>query len=101
MNTKHTPGPWTMAAPKGNLTAWAIESAMQHPVAWVAQTLADNRIDDANARLIAAAPELLAALEKCENVIGMARLQGKLSDNPFDPVNDALLAARAVLDKLR
>ena len=38
---------------------------------------------------------LVAALKKCENVIGMARLQGKLSDNALSPVNDALIARRS------
>ena len=57
--------------------------------------------DAANLVLIAAAPELLEALKLCENVIGMATLQGKLSDNPLSPTWDALRAARDVLDKLR
>ena len=55
----------------------------------------------ANAQLIAAAPELLSALQKCEHVIGMATLQGKLSNNALSPVMDALVAARAALDKVR
>ena len=54
-----------------------------------------------NIALVVAAPELLAALEKCENVIGMAQLQGKLSNNALSPVSDALVAARNALDKTR
>ncbi len=49
--------------------------------------------------LYAAAPELLEALQLCEDVIGMARLKGELSDSPLSPVNDALMAARAALSK--
>ncbi len=52
-----------------------------------------------HARLIAAAPALLDALVKCENVIGFARLQSKLSDSPM--VNNALKAARAAIDATR
>lgn len=55
--------------------------------------------DSANASLISAAPEMYEALRQCENVIGMARLQGKLSDSGLSPVNNALLAARAALKK--
>jgi tRNA C32,U32 (ribose-2'-O)-methylase TrmJ len=44
---------------------------------------------------------LKSALEKCENVIGMARLQGKLSDNALSPVNNALISAHAALDAVR
>jgi len=46
-------------------------------------------------------PEMIAALEKCEDVIGGARLQGILSNNAFSPVNAALIAARTALDKTR
>jgi hypothetical protein len=42
---------------------------------------------------------LVAALKQCEDIIGMARLQGKLSDNAQSPVNDALIAARAAIAK--
>lgn len=59
-----------------------------------------NERDQAQ-RLILAAPELLAALHKCEDVIGNATLQGKLSDNAFSPAMEALIAARAALDKTR
>jgi len=45
--------------------------------------------------------ELVAALNKCEDVIGMARLHGKLSDNALIAVNDALIAVHGVLDKTR
>jgi hypothetical protein len=48
-----------------------------------------------------AAPEMLEALKLCENIIGMAHLQGKLDDSAASPVNDALVAARTALDKVR
>lgn len=53
MNTKHTPGPWHVAA---NASAIVRDSADRD----IAKTLDDNR--EANARLIAAAPDMLEAL---------------------------------------
>ena len=44
---------------------------------------------------------LLTALEKCEHVIGMEQLRGKLSNNALSPVSDALVAARRALDAFR
>ncbi len=59
----------------------------------------------ANAALIVRAVNsyepLVAALNLCENVIGMAVLQGKLSDNALSPQWDALRAARKCLDAAR
>lgn len=52
-------------------------------------------------KLANAAPAAIEALKKCEDVIGMARLQGKLSNSGLSPVNDALIAARNVLDSVR
>ena len=98
----HTPGPWKVFNSFGlrSLKSWHIsaDEKKARPVA----TIAD--IDDSdrhNANLIAAAPELLAALEKCENVIGFSTLQGKLSGNPFSEASEALVAARKALDKVR
>lgn len=55
--TKHTPGPWNIA--KGI-------SYLDESVSWMIPGVAhcgDGECSEANARLIAAAPELLAALE--------------------------------------
>jgi hypothetical protein len=55
MNTEHTPGPWTVSKPSGNY----IDTPAGHSVAALtySATLAD-------AHLIAAAPDLLAALQE-------------------------------------
>ena len=72
------------------------------PHDYMVAEIPDNSFQaEANARLIAAAPDLLAALKMCEDVIGWARLEGKLSDNALSPVNDALVAAGAAIDKTR
>lgn len=54
--TNHTPGPWRVHAVAG-----LIQEANGHSIAAYTGTSQDEA--DANARLIAAAPELLAALE--------------------------------------
>jgi hypothetical protein len=91
MKTRATPGPW-MVEDYG-LNKRIIGGNGNLAVADVAMS--------ADAALIAAAPDLLSALIKCEDIIGMAQLQGKLSDNACSPVNDALVAARKALDKVR
>ena len=73
MNPKHTPGPWTMHP---RFDDGAEVRALLAPVAWcgVATTVGssgDQSIDAAearaNARLIAAAPDLLEACERLLN----------------------------------
>lgn len=57
--SKHTPGPWTyLRNPEG--TRWIIDAGAFHAIAATAGYEPDN---EANARLIAAAPEMLDALE--------------------------------------
>ena len=56
----HTPGPWTYVRNPEN-TRWVIDSEPNHAIACTAGHECAN---EANARLIAAAPELLAALHK-------------------------------------
>ena len=59
MSPAHTPGPWTFA--KG---AHRIEVHTTPALAY-----AFSRSDEANARLIASAPELLAALAGCADAL--------------------------------
>lgn len=69
MNTKHTPGPWTTYVSEwpNKIEVRKLEHDQIGPaeVAHLATVISGP----ANARLIAAAPELLAELEKCANVI--------------------------------
>lgn len=64
MKTKHTPGPWTI---HGDLTnprnAYTIRDLSGDTLAAVRLECVHSKIADANARLIAAAPDLLAVLE--------------------------------------
>lgn len=59
MNTKHTPGPWKMQPSQHDERHYAIHAASA--MRWVAHVSVEN--NEANARLIAAAPELLEALQ--------------------------------------
>jgi hypothetical protein len=56
MTTKYTPGLWQY---NWNATRWVIDSAPAHAIACTAGYEPEN---EANARLIAAAPELVEAL---------------------------------------
>ena len=65
MNTQHTPGPWTAELQtdidaEGNGYAWAIRAPRPHPRYEQNPAYANS---ESNARLIAAAPELLEVLE--------------------------------------
>ena len=87
MTTKHTPGPWTCNANYGT----------QHYMVWDADGNYHEMRDDvaspemdANARLIAAAPDLLAPLK--ELLWGASRT----SDGDY---SNAFTAAREAIDK--
>jgi hypothetical protein len=66
---QHTPGPWNILSPKGTLAGWRIASNDDCTVAFVVERL-NNDAADSNARLIAAAPELLEALKECITPLG-------------------------------
>jgi hypothetical protein len=60
--TKHTPGPWQA---KAGLSRWNVTTTGQPRTFNIAAINTDRPEQAANARLIAAAPELLEALEAC------------------------------------
>lgn len=65
---KHTPGPWTVEvckAGQSSITGLKYEDSIIQPINVLAERHAAGEVS-ANAALIAAAPELLAALEKLE-----------------------------------
>jgi hypothetical protein len=73
-SSAHTAGPWKMS---GSTTAvyravqngnWAGHSDLNEPIAWLTDTGRNAKETEANARLIAAAPELLAALRELVEV---------------------------------
>lgn len=71
MNTKHTPGPWRIG--DAGHTVFGPRVSDVRDLQTVAKLVRGNKTIDtwkANARLIAAAPELLAALERVVPWIG-------------------------------
>ena len=70
MTQKHTPGPWTYRFRSGGTT---IEPENDDRVLAVVRITRDVGDADANAKLIAAAPELLAA---CRNALDALYLMG-------------------------
>lgn len=58
----HTPGPWRIERVATLKSEWSIDDEYGEPIAITMPRLDEDQ-EDANARLIAAAPDLLAALE--------------------------------------
>lgn len=77
-NTKHTPGPWELKMPKGNRPSARISGDGWEDFAKVftrttfegESKLHDCEEGEANARLIAASPELLEALKEIVHITG-------------------------------
>ena len=65
----HTPGPWRVGEKRHDYDI-VIRNRENHPVTMTCYAGYTRRTGDANTRLIAAAPELLAALEQALAVIG-------------------------------
>lgn len=103
----HTPLPWRIEDDNSFTTTKAIVSDALDQYGQISVIGAvwpggfSDETKEANAAFIVRAvnshEKLVKALEACENVIGMARLQGKLSDNGLSPVSDALILARNAL----
>ena len=66
MSTKHTPGPWqAVNSGRHEWSHWINGPDGQSSVVGVTRLARDPTRSDANARLIAAAPDLLEALSSC------------------------------------
>ena len=76
---KGTPGPWRVSEKRGDLIDIRHENnepgAMSLNLAQVVARQSWLREAEANARLIAAAPELLEALQRCEVVLSVIPLE--------------------------
>lgn len=93
---RHTPGPWTLAA---NKSGAYVTTHTSNPLFYCRPASAQGcEAWDANARLIAAAPELLAALKLALPILGMEELVTVLALHP-DETNAIVDAAMAALAK--
>jgi hypothetical protein len=103
MTTKHTPGPWTITRKhtppifdRGCIAIGPDIAAIQVPEL--------DTASEANARLIAAAPDLLAALARAVAYLDANRPKGKISDifsKLNEHENDVLKPARAAIAKAK
>jgi hypothetical protein len=104
---KHTPGPWEVVA---LMDGQSIQTLTESRICWIwnhkeykgkpcgsieSQDKTQEELD-ANARLIAAAPDLLKALEGLANCAGLTWLQGYK-----DELDAAMIQARAAIDKVK
>jgi hypothetical protein len=80
MAIKHVPGPWEAAHNRYN-GCWYIhqDHSERTPIARVIEV---NASGEGNARLIAAAPDLLAALLNAHTMIALLN-QGSIEDDPI------------------
>lgn len=104
MSTQHTPGPltWRMGAHIPEVKGPLGIGVCYCPVAIIAENKESYqiRMDEAtaNARLFAAAPDLLESLKKCAAVIGAPQKGHWATD---DEVNDAYDSAVAAIAKAK
>lgn len=98
MKTKYTPGPWSVVKHVHDADGAAYESfsiiEAGHEKNWESWTLAGlchTTQDEANARLIAAAPELLEVLENC---LGNINPERGFADELEEEIRAAIAKAR-------
>jgi len=100
-NTTHTPGPWFCHSGM----VWAQTTPTSDGTAIARMARDEERTSpterDANAALIAAAPAMLEALEKCFNVIDYVTAERLADFIGVDEVTDAYQAARAAIARAR
>lgn len=93
MNAKHTPGPWTYRFRVGGTV---VETGAGEAIALTVSTAPGGSIDG-NARLIAAAPALLAACEAAKHVWEQGCVDRGWKDEPnwIDEAKELIDAAIA------
>ncbi len=104
MNAKHTPGPWRDDPVRDNDTGDFADSRIEirdDDGGYIARAFAhtNHGVLQANARLIAAAPDLLAALEELSDAVG-STAQATMY-HYCRRVREAQEAARAAIAKAR
>lgn len=105
MTQKHTPGPWICGTFRetGNSAGIDIGASDNSNVALAIHQASDRSAFETkrNALLIAAAPDLLAALEDCERIISFALANNQLDgQNRFD-ADHSISGIRSVIAKAK
>jgi hypothetical protein len=99
---KHTPGPWRAQPREGFEGEWEVVSTCE--IEWLIAAAAphiDGDPDEANARLIAAAPELLEALVGLMRVMPVLPADAKTIRGIEQQYDAAHRAARAAIAKAK
>ena len=78
----HTPGPWFAVAAADGETYISDSNAIVGGRIIARTTFVDDEEEDANARLIAAAPDLLKALDACETALAPVMANHACGDVP-------------------
>ena len=109
MSNKHTPGPWHA----DGLEIWATKAVRFNlttvgtpmiAAVWAHADMEGGSPANANARLIAAAPELLGALQNMMDIVddapkGVASYYANGEDAPWSDFDREITAARAAIAK--
>ena len=98
--TTHTPGPWWLDGPT-HVVAAPVDDQFGNRSVAVTATRYDGPTNAANARLIAAAPELLAALTTLRDFIREAAVDGAFPDLDIQDIERVLEQARAAIAAAR
>lgn len=95
--SEHTPGPWRACNNYG-YSIWRIFASWRTGSKTVAEVVGDSAETEANARLIAAAPEMLELLAEIRD----QHLIPRCGINDCDSCDDKLFAARidALMEKI-
>lgn len=97
MSTLHTPGPWTLDSNFGSIkTGWTAKGPDGKSICACASSVGrPGEEKAANANLIAAAPDLLAALERAEIILaGIPVLRPDGKNPALDQIRDAIAKAK-------
>ena len=102
MDTKHTPGPWVAREYDGRIYIDTIEGLFRPGYMATGVLSFDARGNEANARLIAAAPDLLEALKVAERALNAMgdHINGMNAEEGIsDEVNPAFESVRTAIAK--
>ena len=96
---KHTSGPW-LVGPQQSVTSrgWAITDKNGNRLAFVIGEQSPEL--QANARLIAAAPELLSVLEDVDEFLNFAWRDIQMNDYSFTLLEDVICKVQSLIAKI-